>query len=241
MPFVAGPADVRIRYDERGPSDAQPLVLAHGFTVSLEMWVPQLEALSQDYRLITWDARGHGGSYAPTAVESYSMPGLASDLRLLLEGLDAVDGAIIGGMSFGGMIALQYAHDHPRDLTALVLSDTTTRGPVDPSGQRSGTAATYAGDPGIEGGMHAMSTRPDLTAALPDLDIPTLVIVGEQDDMILGGLPRLIEGLPRRRVVRLAGCVHGTSGQRPRDWNASVLAFLADVAEGAALGEDVII
>ena len=241
MAFVEGPDDVRIRYDERGPSDAQPLVLAHGFTVSLEMWMPQLEALSQDYRLITWDARGHGGGYSPTEVESYSMSGLASDLRLLLEGLDAVDGAIIGGMSFGGMIALQYAHDHPGDVTALVLSDTTTRGPADPSGGRSGTAAIFAGAPGIEGGMHAMSTRPDLTAALPDLDIPTLVIVGEQDDMILGGLPRLIEGLPRRRVVRLAGCVHGTSGQRPRDWNASVLAFLADVAEGAPLGEDVII
>jgi pimeloyl-ACP methyl ester carboxylesterase len=241
MPFIDGPegSGIRIRYDERGPADGQPLVLAHGFGVSLEMWMPQMQALSQDYRLITWDARGHGGSYAPEDVESYDMPGLASDLRVLLEGIDAVDGAVIGGMSFGGMIALQYARDHPGDVAALVLSDTTTRGD-EPSSGRSGSGM-FDGDPGMEGCMRAMRTRPDLTAALADLDIPTLVIVGEQDDMILGGLPRLIDGLPRRRVVRLAGCVHGTSGQRPRDWNASLLAFLADVAEDASLGEDVII
>jgi pimeloyl-ACP methyl ester carboxylesterase len=241
MPFIDGPegSGIRIRYDERGPAGGQPLVLAHGFGVSLEMWMPQMQALSQDYRLITWDARGHGGSYAPEDIESYDMPGLASDLRVLLEGLDAVDGAVIGGMSFGGMIALQYAHDHPDDVAALVLSDTTTRGD-EPSSGRSGSGM-FGGDPGIEGCMRAMRTRPDLTPSLGDLDIPTLVIVGEQDDMILGGLPRLIDGLPRRRVVRLAGCVHGTSGQRPRDWNASVLAFLADVADDAPLGEDVII
>ena len=242
MPFIEGSEDsgIRIRYDERGPADGQPLVLAHGFGVSLEMWMPQMQALSQDYRFITWDARGHGGTYAPEDVDSYDMPGLASDLRLLLEGLGATDRAVIGGMSFGGMIALQYAHDHPDDVAALVLSDTTTRGSDEPAGGRGGSGMS-GGDPGIEGGVQAMRTRPDLTPALPDLDIPALVIVGEQDDMILGGLPRLIDGLPRRRVVRLAGCVHGTSGQRPRDWNASVLAFLADVAEDALLGEDVII
>ena len=55
MPFIEGSEDsgIRIRYDERGPADGQPLVLAHGFGVSLEMWMPQMQALSQDFRLIT--------------------------------------------------------------------------------------------------------------------------------------------------------------------------------------------
>ena len=38
-----------------------------------------------------------GGSSAPDDIEGYTMPALASDLRALLEELDAVDGAVIGG------------------------------------------------------------------------------------------------------------------------------------------------
>ena len=236
MPHIETPEGIRIRYDERGPSDGRPLVLAHGFGVSLEMWLPQTRALAEDYRLITWDARGHGGSSAPGVVEDYTMPALARDLRGLLEALDATEGAVIGGMSFGGMIATQYAVDYPDGVHALVLSDTTTRG--DSPRPRSSTAEAYAGDPGLEGGMHAMATRPDLTPRLGELTMPALVIVGEHDDMIEPGLPRLIDGLPRRRVVRLEGCFHGTSGQRPGAWNDAVLRFLRDVDANAPLGED---
>ena len=242
MPHIETPQGIRIRYDAHGPEDGRPLVLAHGFSVSLEMWMPQMQDLSQEHRLITWDARGHGGSSAPDDLDSYTMPALASDLRALLESLDAVDGAIIGGMSFGGMIAQQYAVDHPEGIHALILSDTTTRGPEAPQAgnavSRSGMAADFAGDPGLEGCMHAMRTRPDLTPNLPGLNIPTLVLVGEHDEMILPTLDRLIDALPRRRVARLAGCYHGTSGQRPAAWNEAVLNFLEDVAEEEPLGED---
>jgi len=238
MPHIETPQGIRIRYDERGPQDGRPLVLAHGFSVSLEMWLPQMDALSQQHRLITWDARGHGGSSAPDNLDSYTMPALAADLRALLEALDAVDGAIIGGMSFGGQIAQQYAVDHSQDIHALILSDTTTRGPDAPQPSRSGRAADFAGDLGLEGGMHAMRTRPDLTPNLPSLNIPTLVLVGEHDEKILPSIDRLIDGLPRCRVARLAGCFHGTSGQRPDVWNEAVLTFLEDVAQQAPLGED---
>lgn len=237
MPHVELPSGIRIRYDERGPRDARPLVLAHGFSVSLEMWFPQMHVLSQDYRLITWDARGHGGSSAPEEIESYTMPDLAEDLRGLLEALDAVDGAVIGGMSFGGQIAMQYAVDHPSDVHALILSDTTTRGNSGTDPIRSQEYPEWAGDPGMEGCRRAMRTRPDLTETIKDLDVPTLVIVGMQDGMIMPGFHRL-DGLPRRRIVRFDGCVHGTSSQRPKDWADEVLRFLADVDAGHELGED---
>lgn len=237
MPHVDTPEGIRVRYDEHGPRSAPPLVLAHGFGVSLEMWLPQVQPLSQDHRLITWDARGHGGSSAPKALERYTMSSLARDLRGLLEALDAVDGATVGGMSFGGMIALQYAVDHASDVRALVLSDTTTRGP-DRHAPATASPSPFADDPGLDGCLHAMRTRPDLTDRLPALDMPTLVLFGTEDDLILRGVHRLIDGLPRRRVVRLAGCVHGTSGQRPGAWNDAVRDFLRDVEAGAPLGED---
>jgi len=240
MPHVELPSGIRIRYDERGPRDARPLVLAHGFGVGLEMWYPQLHVLAQDYRFIAWDARGHGGSSAPGVVEDYTMPALAADLRGLLEALDAADGAIIGGMSFGGQIALQYTVDHAGDVHALVLSDSTTRGPEPPPVPRTGEVWDWAGDPGLEGCRHAMQTRPDLTDAIKYLQVPTLVIVGTLDEMILPGLRRL-DGLPRSRTVRMDGCYHGTSSQRPRDWNEQVLRFLRDVEAGSPLGEDEIV
>lgn len=237
MPHVDLSSGIRIRYDDRGPRDGRPLVLAHGFGVSLEMWFPQMHALSQEHRLICWDARGHGGSSAPAEIESYTMPALAGDLRGLLEALDAADGAIVGGISFGGQIVTQYAVDHPEDTHALIVSDSTTRG-SDPPPAPSRSFEDWAGDPGLEGCRHAMRTRPDLTPALRALQVPTLLIVGELDEMILPGFGRIADALPRRHVVRLAGCVHGTSGQRPREWNQAVLDFLRDVDAGAALGED---
>ena len=238
MPHVELPSGIRIRYDERGPRDGRSLVLAHGFGVGLEMWFPQMHVLSQQYRLICWDARGHGGSSAPAEVESYTMPALAADLRGLLEALDAVDGAVVGGMSFGGQIVTQYAADHPDDTYAMIVSDSTTRGADSPP-RPSRSFEEWAGDPGMEGCMRAMRERPDLTRSLTTLDVPALLIVGMQDDLILPEFHGISNALPRRRVVYLDGCGHGTSGQRPREWNQAVLDFLRDVDAGAALGEDI--
>lgn len=237
MPFIETAEGIRIRYEERG--SGRPLVLAHGFGVALEMWMPQVLALSEGHRLIIWDARGHGGSSAPGHPEAYSMPILAADLRALLERLGAVDGAIIGGMSFGGQIALQYAADHLADTYALLLSDSTTRGREPPRDPRDAAAAWgVSGDPGREGGLAAMASRPDLTPLLPSLTMPALVLYGEHDEVIGRNVQRVIDGLPRRRVTVLAECFHGTSGQRPGAWNEAVLRFLADVERGAPLGDE---
>jgi pimeloyl-ACP methyl ester carboxylesterase len=237
VPSIETPEGIRIRYDERGTG--RPLALAHGVTASLEMWLPQMESLSERYRLITWDARGHGGSSAPDEVESYAMPALARDLRHLLEALGAVEGAVIGGMSFGGQIALQYAVDYPEDTFGLVLSDTTTRGNEAPRDHLAAAAAWGGeGDPGLEGAFYAMGHRPDLTPALPGLTMPALVLYGEHDEGIGRGVHRLADGLRQRRVVTLEGCFHGTSGQRPSAWNAAVLEFLADLEAGAVGNEE---
>lgn len=237
MPHVDLPTGIRIRYEERGPAGARPLVLAHGYSVTLDMWFPQVFALSQDYRLITWDARGHGGSSMPADIESYTMPALAGDLRGLLEALDAVAGAVIGGMSFGGQIAMQYAVEHPQDVHTLILSDATTRGPDQSSIRPRPRVGDWGEGVGLEGCMHAIRTRPDLTEEMQALDVPALVIVGLEDDRILSGIHRL-EGMKRRRIIRFANAEHGTSSWRPREWSAEVLRFLADVEAGAPLGED---
>ncbi len=229
MPNVPRPGGVSIHYEADGAGPA--VALAHGFGVSLEMWDPQRAALAASHRLVLWDARGHGYSGAPREPEAYSMPLFAQDLRAVLEAEGVEGGAVIGGMSFGGQIALQYAVDHPESTRALILSDSAPRGMTEP-----GVVPTRT-----DGAFLAMVTRPDLTPSLPSLTMPALVIYGERDTRLHPGVRALADGLPQRRVVCLAGCVHGTSAQRPQDWTAVVQRFLDDIEAGRPIaGEETV-
>ena len=229
MPSVARPGGVSIYFEAEGAGPA--VALAHGFGVSLEMWDPQRRDLAERHRLVLWDARGHGYSDAPREPEAYSMRLFAEDLRAVLASEGVEEDAVIGGMSFGGQIALQYAVDYPASTRALILSDSAPRG---------------AGEPGIiptrtDGAFLAMVTRPDLTPALPSLTMPALVIYGERDTRLHAGVRALADGLPQRRVVCMAGCVHGTSSQRPDEWTAAVLRFLDDIEAGRPVaGEETV-
>ena len=100
-----------------------PLVLAHGFACGLRMWDPQVKALARSWRVVTYDARGHGISGAPADPAAYSQPISVADLRALLEHLE-IGRATVGGLSMGGNIALNFALAHPEMVTALVVADT---------------------------------------------------------------------------------------------------------------------
>src|SRR5439155_21611047 len=62
-----------------------PLVLAHGFACGLRMWDPQVKVLARSWRVVTYDARGHGISGAPADPAAYSPPISLADLPPLLE------------------------------------------------------------------------------------------------------------------------------------------------------------
>jgi len=113
---------IRIYYQVHGKG--QPLVLAHGHTASIDMWAAQVGPFSARYRLILYDARGHGRSEAPPDPESYSMDQYVEDLRALLDHLELKQ-AFIGGLSMGGMVALQFVLTYPQRVRALLLCDTS--------------------------------------------------------------------------------------------------------------------
>ena len=152
------------------------------------------------------------------------MPLFAQDLAAVLDDAGVTQRAVIGGMSFGGMIALQFAVDFPQRTHALILSDSVPRG---------ATAPRDNYEPPRRGGLFdSMMLRPDLTPDLPAITVPTLVIYGEHDQRIAEGVPALAAGLQRRRIVCLSGCAHGTSSQRPDAWTEVVQAFLEDIEIG---------
>lgn len=95
----------------------RPLVLLHGITLRSDVWAPQFHQLTDRYRVIALDLRGHGTSVAGT--DGYGIPRLAADLASVLVSLDLHD-AIVVGHSMGGMTAMQFCGDFPEILAERV-------------------------------------------------------------------------------------------------------------------------
>lgn len=95
----------------------RPLVLVHGITLRCDVWAPQFHQLTDRFRVIAVDLRGHGASKAGR--DGYGMPRLAADLATLLEDLDLRD-AIVVGHSMGGMAVMRFCGDFPDVLAERV-------------------------------------------------------------------------------------------------------------------------
>ncbi|WP_425569467.1 alpha/beta fold hydrolase [Nonomuraea salmonea] len=97
------------------------------------MWNDQISALSDRYRVIAYDARGHGRS--ANATGPYR---LTDDLAALLRHL-GTGPAVLVGVSMGAGLAVDTALEHPELVSALVATGggnerAVLRGPVDPAG-----------------------------------------------------------------------------------------------------------
>ncbi|MGQ4554746.1 alpha/beta fold hydrolase [Halobellus sp. GM3] len=116
--------DIETYYERRG--EGRPIVFVHGAIVDHRQWMPQLDALSDEYTTIGYDVRGHGHT-GGSAVAQYTLDLLADDLDALISGLD-LDRPVLCGLSLGGCIAQAYASRHPDRISGLVLADTFTPG-----------------------------------------------------------------------------------------------------------------
>ena len=115
---------IRLHYQVHG--EGAPLVLAHGYGATLDMWARQTEAFSQKYQVVVYDMRGHGRTEAPRDWASYNLDDYVEDQRQLMDHL-GIDTAYVGGLSMGGAIALRFALAYPQRLKALLLCDTSAR------------------------------------------------------------------------------------------------------------------
>lgn len=107
-----------------------PLVMLHGVALSSLTWHYQLADLSDRYRVLAVDHRGHGESRAGGG--DWTIRRLALDLRELLDALD-LRNAVVVGHSMGGMVALQLAVDWPEivhDRVAGMVLMSSSAGPV---------------------------------------------------------------------------------------------------------------
>lgn len=112
-----------------GSPDAAPIVFSHGWTCSADFWNPQINALAEKYRVITYDQRGHGRSDIGNTPLSPDV--LADDLSAVLAAT-VRDGhrAEIVGHSMGGMSIVAWAGKYPegveRYASSVLLASTGT-------------------------------------------------------------------------------------------------------------------
>lgn len=112
---------VSLNYQERGLPQGLPILFIHGFPFDNTMWQPQMMALPQEYRAVSFDVRGHGASEVGDG--QYSIEFFVDDLIALMDYL-AISKPVLCGLSMGGYIALRAAERHPDRFRALILCDT---------------------------------------------------------------------------------------------------------------------
>lgn len=108
-------------------SDASWIVLSNSLAADHTMWDPQMPVLTRRYRVLRYDARGHGGSDAPPGPYSFDM--LVADVVALFDHF-RIQRATFMGLSLGGMTGLGLALGHPDRVARLVCCDARADAPA---------------------------------------------------------------------------------------------------------------
>jgi 3-oxoadipate enol-lactonase len=187
--------------EDPGPSEEAPvLLLSNSLAADIRMWDPQVKLLTQRYRLLRYDTRGHGRSDAPEGPYSFDM--LVADAIAVLDGLGVAKAAMMG-LSLGGMTGLGVALAHPGRLERLVCCDARADAPE---------AFVKSWDDRLSavrrGGMQAILMATLDRWLVPDFRASNPATVGWVSEMILG-----------TPVAGWAGCVAALKG----------LSYLADL------------
>ena len=113
-----------ISYDVDGDPNAPALLLINSIGSTREMWARQMPAFASAYRVIRYDARGHGASSVPRG--SYSLDDLGRDALAVLDDV-GVGAAHVCGISLGGITAQWLGLTAPDRVHKLVLANTAAR------------------------------------------------------------------------------------------------------------------
>lgn len=192
-------------YEVRG--SGPPVVLLHAGGLDLTMWDPQVGPVARAFRVIRYDARGHGRSSAPMGPHS-----TVEDLRALLDHL-GVERANLVGISMGAGVALEFAISYPQRVSKLVLVSTSGPPPGVP----------------IPPGAPPPLTHEAGRARLRALPMPRALIVGEGDSPDHLAVAERVEAeVPEVSVVRIPGGGHLVNRDAPDAFNDVLLRFLRD-------------
>lgn len=219
----------------------QSFIFAHGFPYDHTMWQNQVESLSSEYRVVTYDIRGLGQSEPGDG--QYTMDSMADDLIQIVQEL-GLNKPILCGFSMGGYLSMRTMEKAQELFGGVALVN--TKATEDDSAARrkraelirqvneqgveefaqgfvpncfttaskEGPADYYtdalnramASNPtGVKGCLLAMASRPDFNDSLKDIDIPALVVGGNQDQLIsYHELENMLYGIGKNAYISLS-------------------------------------
>lgn len=165
------------------------------------------------------------------------------------------DTAVIGGLSLGGYMSLAFHHEHPDRVRGLLIIDTGPGFKNDQAREawnayavtfaedlaehglaaladqsREQATATHRSAEGLALAARHMLTQHDATVieSLPAIAVPTLVLVGHDDEPFLNATDYMAAEIPGARKVVLPDAGHASNLDQPDAFNTVVEAFLAD-------------
>jgi pimeloyl-ACP methyl ester carboxylesterase len=242
---------VAIHYEVHG--EGRPLLLTHGYSATSRMWDGQIAPFSERYKLILWDMRGHGRSDYPADQGAYSEAATVADMAALLDVVGARK-AIVGGLSLGGYMSLAFHLAHPERVEALLIIDTGPGYRKDEpregwnqnalrtaeryeteglgrlaSGSVEMRTSSHRNAEGLARAARGMLTQRDARVinSLPDIAVPSLVVVGANDKPFLTASDYMAAKIPGARKLVISDAGHASNIDQPEAFNAGVLGFLA--------------
>lgn len=247
-----------------GAANRPWLTLSHAAATDMSMWDELIPYLEKHYRILRYDARGHGASEAPD--EAYSLDMMCRDVVGLLDALDIRQTHFLG-LSMGGMVGLGLALDYSERFSSVIVCDARSSATdeyrnawiarmeqvaaggieaiVEPSIQRWFTDQTLRTAPALVDRVRTMILRTpasgyrgtaaalmglDYEKRLPDIRIPVLYVVGQEDQ---GAPPAVMLSMHRQtagsRFVGIPYAGHLSVLERPEVFATSVLGFLNEM------------
>ena len=124
----------RIYWRLDGLPDRPVLLLLNSLGTDLSMWDPVVPSLTEHYRLLRLDTRGHGASDVPAG--DYALAQLGADVLAVMDAAGVAKAVAVCGLSLGGMVAQWLALHAPDRFGALVACNTSASLPAEPWRQR---------------------------------------------------------------------------------------------------------
>jgi len=254
---------VRLHVVAEGREDAPAVVLAGSLGSTLAMWDEQVPALSERFRVLRFDTRGHGRSPVPDG--PYSLDDLVDDAVEVLDRWGIASACFVG-LSLGGMTAMRLAARYPKRVQRLVLLCTTARFTTSAAYlERAAAVRAEGGAAGIAAGVDRWFTATvaapvrvwaeqmvastpaegyaacceaiagmDLMADLAHISAPTLVVAGADDPATPPEHLRTVaDGIRGARLLVLPRAAHLANVEQSVAVTSLLLAHLDPAGETA--------
>jgi len=246
-------------YDNFSSKKSENLVLLHGIGASAERWSNVIPFLSKHFRTIVPDIIGFGYSDKPTV--EYNIPFFVKFLEDFLNSL-GVKKASIGGSSFGGLVAAEFAIKNTNIVNKLILvspagtmktstktleeyilaslyptHDNVWRAFInmafDPRTVTEQTIEEFIDRMKLPNAKYAfMSTMlgirntTNLASRLNKILSPTIIVWGEQDDMIPVKNAEDYRNIPNSNLQVIPKCGHTPFTEKPEVFSKIAIDFL---------------